>query len=67
MDLLKIRTIWSNAELWLYKFCAACGGVILGIFFYDFLKGHLFELISAFTITVIWVAYIWSKKIRNSK
>lgn len=65
MNFFKRKTTWSNAELWLYKFCAACGGIIIGIFFYDFLSGHLFEFVAAFSATVIWVIYLWAKKMKQ--
>ena len=65
MNFLKVKTTWTNTELWLYKFCTACGGVIIGLLFSEFLKVYLFEIILAFSITVIWVVYLWVKKIKR--
>ena len=66
MNFLFIKTLWTNIELGLVKVCATAFGIILGIYFYEFLGGYLVLLWIVFIVTAIWGIVMWAKKISTT-
>lgn len=63
MNFLFIKTLWANIELSLIKVCATAFGIILGIYFDEFLKSYLILIWIIFIVTAIWGIILWTKKI----
>jgi hypothetical protein len=62
MSFLARSSNWSNVQLWMFKLCAFCAGVAMGIYFVDMLKQYLIVFVMLFVITVIPVLAWWIKK-----
>lgn len=62
MNFLFIKTLWTNIELGLIKISATAFGILLGIYFSEFLKSYLVLLGIVFVITAIGGIILWVKK-----
>jgi hypothetical protein len=65
MNFLKLKTSWSTAELGLLKLCLISLGIVLGIFFYEFLKAQILLFFIVFIITAIYGLFLWIKKAKQ--
>ena len=65
MNFLKIKTSWSNFEIGFLKLCIMSMGIIIGIYFYEYLKNYLVVFGTIFVITGIWAFYSWIKKMKE--
>ena len=67
MSFLFIKTLWSNLELGLIKWCATAFGIILGIYFREFLEPYFTLLWVVFVVMAIWGIILWAKKMKATK
>ena len=67
MNFLKIKTIWSNAELIPLKFCIAAAYVLVGGYFHNYIRIYYIPVLIIFAITVVWSVYLWISKMKNSQ
>jgi len=58
---------WTNAEFIPLKLCIATAYLYLGTTFSDFLRNYKISILTLFTITWIFVMYLWIKKMRYKK
>lgn len=65
MNFLKIKTSWSNLEIGFLKVCVLSMGIIIGVYFYEFLKDYLLVFGTIFIATGIWAFYAWVKKMKQ--
>ena len=66
MNLLKIKTTWSNAEFIVLKLCVASAFILVGTYFNSFFHHYYVPLLLVFGITGVWSVYLWISKMRKS-
>lgn len=66
MNFFFINTTWTNAQLILFKLGVFSLGIIIGLCFYEYLKLYLPYITGFCIITIVWIAYLWIKKMRSA-
>jgi hypothetical protein len=62
-----IKTIWSNIELIIINICSIAFGIILGIYYTEFLKAYLYLVWIVFGVVAIWGLIVWLRKMKVAK
>lgn len=65
MNFFKIKTSWSNAELIPLKLCIASAYLLVGAYFYDFVRDNYIAILVLFGITVVWAVSLWLAKMKS--
>jgi hypothetical protein len=67
MNFFKIKTTWTHAELAVFKVCMASAYIMVGTCFHKFFHNYYVPLLIIFGISVVWVMYLWIKKMKARK
>lgn len=67
MNFLKTKTTWSNAEFGIFKTCVISYGILIGLYFNEFLKNYLAFFWIVFGIATMWTITLWINKMKNNK
>jgi len=67
MKFLKIKTSWSNAEFGLFKACVISYGMLIGIYFYEYVKNWVVPIWIVLGITATWTILLWVKKMKHQQ
>ncbi len=65
MNFLKTKTSWSNIELGIFKICVLSAGIILGMYFFEYLKKYTLQISGVLLFTSIITVYLWIKKMKE--
>lgn len=67
MNFFFIKTIWSNLELSLIKTPVTAYGILLGIYYTEFLRDYIELLWIVFAVTAVWTIILWAKKMKATR
>jgi hypothetical protein len=65
MNFLKAKTTWTNAELGIFKSCVVSFGILIGLYFKEFLQSYLALFWIVFAIATVWTIVLWLKKMKK--
>lgn len=65
MNFLNKKTTWTNWEFIPLKLCIASAYLLIGMYFYDYVKAYKWPLIALFGVTWVVSMSWWIKKMRN--
>ncbi len=67
MNFFKIKTTWSNFELWLFKLALFSGSALIGAYFSETVLGFAKYFFIVFVISIAWATLTWINKMKKEK
>ena len=61
IKLLKKRVRLANWHLSMLKICCTCFGILIGIYFSEYLQDFVLPLFVVGVVTSIWITVVWFK------
>jgi hypothetical protein len=65
MNFLSAKTTWTNAEFGIFKACVISYGILIGLYFNEFLKNYLAFFWIIFAIAAVWTIVLWVNKMKK--
>lgn len=66
-DFFKIKTTWTNAELWLFKLTLFSGSALIGAYFSSAVLSLAKYFFIVFIVSTAWATYSWVRKMKKEK
>jgi len=66
MSFLTRKVVWANWQFGVLKLAMLALGIIIGVYFTDFLKPYVWLFGLVFLALAIWVTIMWVKAMRKT-